>query len=51
MRLLVKVIVPHDRMQRFDTYWLEESADVQLRIEKGFLEFIEYEDTDEGDQA
>jgi hypothetical protein len=44
--ILVRVIVPHDRMQRFDTYWLAETPDVQRRIERGYLEFIEY-DTEE----
>jgi hypothetical protein len=45
--ILVRVIVPHDRMQRFDTYWLEESPDVQRRIERGYLEFIEHDDEGE----
>ena len=40
--ILVRVIVPHDRMQRFDEYWLEDTVDVQRRIERGYLEFIEY---------
>lgn len=40
--ILVRVIVPHDRMQRFDTYWLQETPDVQNRIERGYLEFIDY---------
>jgi hypothetical protein len=44
--ILVRVIVPHDRMQRFDTYWLQETPDVQRRIERGYLEFIDY-DTEE----
>jgi hypothetical protein len=45
--ILVRVIVPHDRMQRFDTYWLQETPDVQRRIERGYLEFIEYGDEEE----
>ena len=45
--ILVRVIVPHDRMQRFDTYWLAETPDVQRRIERGYLEYIEHDDEGE----
>ena len=45
--ILVRVIVPHDRMQRFDTYWLAETPDVQRRIERGYLEFIDYDGEEE----
>ncbi len=45
--VLVRVIVPHDRMQRFEEYWLADSPDVQRRIERGYLEFIEYGDEEE----
>jgi hypothetical protein len=45
--ILVRVIVPHDRMQRFDEYWLAESRDVQRRIERGYLEFIEHDGDEE----
>lgn len=45
--ILVRVIVPHDRMQRFETYWLAESPDVQRRIERGYLEFIEHDNEGE----
>ena len=45
--ILVRVIVPHDRMQRFDEYWLADTPDVQARIQRGYLEFIEYGDEEE----
>ena len=44
--ILVRVIVPHDRLQRFQEYWLADTADLQNRIERGYLEFIEADESD-----
>ena len=37
----VKVMVPHDHMQRYDTVELEDTADVRARIVRGYLQPVE----------
>ena len=45
--ILVRVIVPHDRLERFREYWLADTPDLQNRIERGYLEYIDREDGEE----
>ena len=38
----VRCIVPHDRLQRFQIYDLADTDDVTMRIQRGYLEYLQY---------
>lgn len=41
-RIRVRCIVPHDRLQRFVIYDLADTDDVTMRIQRGYLEYLQY---------
>ena len=44
MMITVKVMVPHDHMQRYSLVELEDTADVRARIVRGYLQPVEVTD-------